>query len=279
MTSVSIALATMPPGRRLVLYASATAAVLMLLVLGSAAVLRFSVTDDATGRADTTRAGTDSPAPVVVPGRLTASLTPADQAAILNDVARIRAMPDVRPGTSSQYPAIPVDRRQQPDLYARAFATQLLTQDYRGSRAELLAWVQAESAASSEPTVIGLVPVELRGRLAVWSVVDAPDGARTPIPSETEWAAWARRNAYTTVAVTRVSTPVKWAAAVGAGQLTDPGITSRSVDAQVTTHWRDGKAEKTFVESVTLAINLEGPPSRAGYGFVDAVTFDAVEVN
>ena len=44
---------------------------------------------------------------------------------------------------------------------------QLLTQDYRTGRDELLAWVQSESAQSTEPLVVGLTPVELRGKLAL----------------------------------------------------------------------------------------------------------------
>lgn len=45
------------------------------------------------------------------------------------------------PATSARYPSVSSQARQQPDLYAAAFTRELLTQDYRTSRDQLLAWV------------------------------------------------------------------------------------------------------------------------------------------
>ena len=80
--------------------------------------------------------------------------------------------------TSPQYPAVGDPARQQADLYAAAFVKELLTQDYRSSRDELLAWVQSESARCQEPSVVGLTPPDLRNKLAVASLVDASTGRR-----------------------------------------------------------------------------------------------------
>jgi hypothetical protein len=279
MTSIRVSVATMPVGRRLALFVGAAVAVLALLILGCATVLRFSGSSGARHPRSVPERPSEPQPPVVAPGQLTSTLAPEQSADIANDIARIRAMPDVGPAASKRYPTVIDVQKSQPDLYARAFVGELLTQDYRAPRQELLAWVQSEAAPSSEPMVVGLVPVDLRSKLGLWSVTDAPDGSPTPIPSESEWAMWGQRNAYTTVKVLRVTEPAKWASAVAAGHLTDPGITSRDVDAEVTTHWTDGKEKRESVQSVTLSINIEGPPSRAAFGFVDTVTYEAVAVN
>jgi len=279
MTSIRVSVATMPVGRRLALLAGVAVSVLALLILGCATVLRFSGSSGARHPRLVPERPSGLQPSVVAPGQVTSTLAPEQSADIANDIARIRAMPDVRPAASTRYPTISGDQRSQPDLYARTFVGELLTQDYRAPRQELVAWVQSEVAPSSEPMVVGLVPVDLRSKLGLWSVTDAPDGSPTPIPSEAEWAAWGQRNAYTTVNILRVTEPGQWASAVAAGQLTDPGITSRDVDAEVTTHWTDGKANRESVQSVTLSINIEGPPSQTAFGFVDAVTYEAVAVN
>jgi len=143
----------------------------------------------------------------------------------------------------------------------------------------LLAWAQFERSDSSEPLVVGLVPTELRSRYAVWSLTNSNDGQPTPVPSESDWAQLGQREAYTTVRIVRVITPVNWAAALADGDLTDPGIAARDVEADVTTHWLEGKQPKSATASVTIGLNLEGPPSREGYGFVNAPTFESVPVN
>jgi hypothetical protein len=180
----------------------------------------------------------------------------------------MRAQIPVTAATSTQYPAVSSQARLQPDLYAAAFTRQLLTQDYRTSRDELLAWVQSESAQSTEPLVVGLTPVELRARLALWSVQD-DTGSPAILPNQTVWTTLAERRGYTTVQIQKVTEPVAWADAVAGGQITDPGVTARQVDAEVTLHTTDHGQATTTASSVALTIQLEGPP----YGFVVAVTY------
>lgn len=191
-------------------------------------------------------------------------------------VARLRAMEPVEARTSAQRPSIGKQARQQPDLYATAFAEQLLTQDFRASREAFLAWVQSESVPSNEPSVVGLTPPGLRDRLAVASLADASDGP-APIPSAQVWAVLGHRHGYTTAKVRRVITPPTWTSAVAAGEISDPGVTAREVDADVTLHTTEAGRAQTQTYSVALTMNLEGPPTRDDYGFVTAVTYRAVE--
>ncbi len=98
-----------------------------------------------------------------------------------------RPAPTTSPPSSAQPVVAPApdtarisgETATQPDLYAAEFVRRLLTQRYDQPRAAHLAWVQAESAPTTEPLVVGLVPERLRDRLAVYSVTtgyptDAP---------------------------------------------------------------------------------------------------------
>jgi hypothetical protein len=190
----------------------------------------------------------------------------------------MRAQTPVNPATSAQYPAVSSQARQQPDLYAATFTRELLTQDYRTSRNDLLAWVQSETAPSTEPLVVGLTPVWLRPKLALWSVQD-DTGSPAIVPNRSDWAALAARHGYTTVQIQKVTEPVTWANAVAGGQITDPGVTARQVDAKVTLNTTDHGQATTSASSVALTIQLEGPPVTGGYGFVVAVIYDVAGIN
>jgi hypothetical protein len=193
------------------------------------------------------------------------SLTAGQESDLQQSLTQMRAQIPVTAATSAQYPAVSSQARQQPDLYAAAFTGQLLTQDYRTSRVDLLAWAQSESesAKSTEPLVVGLTPAGLRGRLALWSVQD-DTGSPAIVPNQNVWAALAARQGYTTVQIQKVTEPVAWADAVAGGQITDPGVTARQIDAEVTLHTTDHGHPTTAASSVALTIQLEGPPVRGG---------------
>jgi hypothetical protein len=198
------------------------------------------------------------------------SLASDQQSDLQQNITRIRALVPVNSATSPQYPAVSAQARQQPDLYAAAFVSELFTQDYRTSRDQLLAWVQSESAQSTDPLVVSLTPGDLRSRIAVASVQDGVNGP-APVPSRSDWADLARRQGHTTVQIQGVTEPVAWASAVANAQITDPGVTARQVDAEVTLQTTDqGKATSEDF-SVALVVNLEGPPVRDGYGFVAVI--------
>ena len=205
------------------------------------------------------------------------SLTSDQQSELEQSIGRMRDVVPVDAATSPQYPAVSSEARQQPDLYAAAFVRELLTQNYRTSRDQLLAWVQSESAQSTEPLVVGLTPVDLRSMMAVASVQDGVNGP-SPVPSQSDWAELARHLGHTTVRIQRVSEPVSWAGAVAKAQLSDPGVTARQVDAEVTLLTMDHGRTTTEHYNVALVINLEGPPVRDGYGFVAAITYNVVKV-
>ena len=205
------------------------------------------------------------------------SLAAEQQSELEQSINRMRTVTPVHPATSDSYAAVSAEARQQPDLYAAAFVRQLLTQDYRTDREQLLAWVQSESAQSTDPLVVGLTPVDLRGRMAVASVQDGVNGP-APVPSQSDWADLARRQGHTTVQIQRVIEPEPWASSVASGQITDPGVTARQVDADVTLHTNvHGKVIAEHF-SVALVVNLEGPPVLGEYGFVTAITYSVAAV-
>jgi hypothetical protein len=195
------------------------------------------------------------------------------QSELEQSLNRIRAVQPVQPATSGRYPAVSAEAQQQPDLYAAAFVRELLTQDYRTDREQMLEWVQSESAQCTDPLVVGLVPLDLRGKMAVASVLDGVNGPG-PVPSRNDWVDLAARQGYTTVEIQRVIEPEPWTSAVASGQITDPGVTARQVDAQVRLHTIDHGKAGVQRFSVALVLNLEGPPVRNGYGFVAAITYN-----
>lgn len=204
-------------------------------------------------------------------------LDAADRAALRRTIANLRSMPKTTPATSRAHRAIDGPAARQPDLYAAAFTRALLTQDYRTPRSDLLAWVQSQSAASTEATVVGLIPKELRPKLAVASVQEGFDGAG-PVPARGVWDTLAGLHGHTSVLIQRVIEPVAWSAAVANGTITDPGVTAREVDAEVRLHTVDHGRPQQQRYSVAVTMNLEGPPARDTYGLVMVVNYKSVRV-
>ncbi|MGO4363329.1 hypothetical protein AB4Y83_21745 [Terrabacter sp. RAF57] len=197
----------------------------------------------------------------------------ADRDPLASELDRLRGAVPVAPGPLGL--RIAGEASQQPDLYAAEFVRRLLTQDYRTPRAEHLAWVQSESAQTSEPLVVGLVPKELRGQLAVHSVTDAV-GQASAVPSEHVWTGLGLQDAFTTVQIDGVEEPMAWSTAVSSGRISDPGITGRQVSATVNLHYIKGGRRVSSTSSVAMTLNLQGPPTRASWGFVTAVTYSSL---
>ncbi|WP_152186604.1 hypothetical protein [Segeticoccus rhizosphaerae] len=211
-------------------------------------------------------------APQADPHSKASPLSREDRSALTGSLQWLRSMQPVTAKRTSGQPVISAQDRSQPDLYAAALVRGLLTQDYATPRSNLLAWVQSQAAATAEPSVVGLVPKELRPKLAVASVQEGFDGPG-PVPAPGVWDTLAARHGHTTVQIQRVTEPVTWSAALANGQISDPGITAREVDAQVTLHTRQNGHQHTSVTSVALTINLEGPPTRRHYGLVLLVDY------
>jgi hypothetical protein len=249
-----------------------------LVVLSLLAVTGVVNRQPAATSAGPSAVGGSSPQTVTTqPSSGARSLTPGQQLELEQNISRMRAVVPVHAAQSRQYPAVGAETRRQPDLYAAAFVRELLTQDYRTSRDQLLAWVQSESAQSTEPLVVGLTPAALRPAMAIASVQDGINGP-SPVPTQNDWTRLAGRQGHTTVKIQHVSEPLSWASAVAAAQITDPGVTARQVDAEVTLQTTDLGKATTQRYSVALVINLEGPPVRDGYGFVAAITYNLVAV-
>jgi len=243
----------------------------MLLTLGVAAVIRMS------GGPVAKHAGSSQPSPVRDDARdVDPQVTPEQASAVANEVARLRNSQSVAPRISSIRNRIAGEASQQPDLYAAAFVKDLLTQSYATPRDDLLSWVQAESAMTTEPTVIGLIPAEQRSKWAAFSV---SQGSTQPVPTAADWTSLGLRQGRTTVQIQRVIEPVPWSTAIAAGEISDPGVTAREVTALVTLHTTEAGIGHKTVTSVALTLNLEGPPALANWGFVGAVTYDAVPVS
>ncbi|WP_147068293.1 hypothetical protein [Terrabacter aerolatus] len=221
--------------------------------------------------ATTDSAGMQLNSPTAQPGTTAREADP-----VAADIERLRAVSWVSPPTREA--RIAGEVTQQPDLYAAEFVRRLLVQDYRRPRAEHLAWVQAESAQTSEPLVVGMVPKELRSRLAVYSVTEAA-GQTPAVPGAKEWDALALQDAYTSVHIEHVEEPMAWSTAVSSGRIGDPGVTGREVSATVTLHYLKAGRPATTTSSVAMALNLEGPPSRSAWGFVTAVTYSSLPVS
>ncbi len=182
---------------------------------------------------------------------------------------RIRHLPPINPPTKAA-PLITGDPTTQPDLFAAEFVRRLLTQDFGTPRDGHLAWVQSESASTNEPLVVGLVPADLRDRLALFSITDNGDGSAL-VPPAGAWQALAARAAYDTATVDQVIEPLAWRNAVAAGRVSDPGVTCRIVAVTVTRHERVNDRDRTTKSSVSVTLNLEGPPTRPTWAFVAAV--------
>lgn len=195
---------------------------------------------------------------------------------VAQDITLLRTVSPV--AASSREALIGGDAASQPDLYAAEFVRRLLTEDFRKPRAEHLAWVQAESAQTSEPLVVGLVPRDLRDRLAVYSVTEA-SGQEPAVPSAKSWASLAVQQAYTTVHIDHVEEPMAWSTAVSSGRISDPGITGREVSATVTLHYLKAGRPVSSTSSIDMTLNLEGPPTRSSWAFVTAVTYSSLSLS
>ena len=257
--------------RQIAVAATILVVVATLFTLGVAAVIRMSSGPDAKP------AGSSQPSQVRRDARaVEPQVAPEQVKAVADEVHRLRNNAPVAPRISSIRNRIAGEASLQPDLYASAFVRELLTQNYVTARDDLLGWVQAESAATSEPRVVGLIPPELRSKWAVFSVSSGPT---PPVPTIAGWTSLGLRQGRTTVEIQRVIEPVPWSTAVAAGEISDPGVTAREVTALVTLHSTEAGLERKIVTSVALTLNLQGPPARPNWGFVGAITYDAVLVS
>ena len=245
--------------RRAVALGAALVTALVAVLLGLAVVVR------ATGQPQSPAAR-----PAVSPTSTVRAATPGgapaseSTAAAASDVADWNAMPPVTGATSSAYPAIGAAGRADPGAYARAFATELFTRDYRTDRALLLSWAQYEDA----PLRSSNYPAADWSKVLLDSLSDITwdNATDTPIPADGPWLALRAQQAIDTVSAVKVSVDQQWEQQVAAGyQPADPSATVRDVTLTVTRHATVFGRRVTQRFAISLDLQLGASP-HGGYG-------------
>lgn len=195
-----------------------------------------------------------------------ASASPSASHSFASDVTRWNARPVITPATSAAYPPIPATARRDATSYARAFATELFTRDYRAAtRAQLLAWAQHEDA----PLRSRNYPEADWTKVLADSLTDLTwDGApATPIPADGPWLALRSEQARDTVTDVRVSLDAQWEQRIANGyQPPDPMATERDVSLTVTRHTTVAGRRTVTRFAVNLDLQLGTSVRGGGYG-------------
>jgi hypothetical protein len=177
---------------------------------------------------------------------------------------------------STQYPGISDVDRSQPDLFARAFFTELFTRDYAGSfRGNLLSWVQANTGID-QAKVSTLLPADLLMRTSTASLT-----ARFPVvPDPAGWQSLAAFHGTSTVvpASVRVSTPPDVQQHILDGSA-PAGWTEKLMTGTVTTRTVVNGHPVAHAASVALRLVLWGPPNLGSWSLIEAADYNTVAVS
>jgi hypothetical protein len=183
-------------------------------------------------------------------------------------IAQIGAAPAVRPAVSARYPAITGDVKQQPDLYAKAFVTELFTTNFHTTRrVDLLHWAQYESAPYRENGI----PAAVGAKMLLVGLSDAAgdDVAVPPILPAGPWLSLGAQHGYSTVSNVKTSVNPDWQSKIASGhEPVDPQGTWIDVSAMVTLHTMVSGHPVTSVSSVSLTLILA--TSVRGFGYAAA---------
>ena len=255
--------------RFLTIVGGGVAALVLVLVIAAVVIAAAGGRGGSTADAPPTANPTGgSPAPTST----TTPPTPATSGNALpaaSDVASVAAVPPVIAAVSANYPAIPAELRSQPDLYAKAFVTELFTQKYATtSRGELMSWAQYESTPVLQP---GLDDAG-RAKLPVISLTDLgwePSAQTTPIPPEGPWLSLASQSGNSTVSDVQVTGDPDWEKAIAGGyKPLDPMLTVRLVSATLTVHTMVSGALVDTKAAISIKIQLGTSTRGDGYAFV-----------
>jgi hypothetical protein len=251
---------------------------LLVVALIVAVVLHVSGGSNATAAADRTpgpTGQTSGSTPTV--GQSATSVEPSGSPA--TDVTQWNAMPTIAPATSSNYPAIPAAGSANPDSYAKAFATELFTRDYRtATRAQLIAWAQYEDSPLHSPNY----PQADWSKVLVDSLTDLTwdDASDTPIPAGGPWLALRSESARDTVRDVRVELDPQWEQQIAAGyQPPDELATARDVSLTVTRHVVVAGRPSVSRFAVSLALQLGTAARGDGYGVAATNNYVAKQVS
>jgi hypothetical protein len=250
-----------------ILIVGASLVTVLLLLAGTSLVIRLTggggeSTERATGQRSTPVTTPPAPSASLAGGPAASSVAAEGLAAA---IAQIGAAPAVRPAVSAHCPAITGEVKQQPNLYAKAFVTELFTTNFRATRrADLLHWAQYESAPYREngiPTAVG-------AKMLLVSLADPAgnDVAVPPILPAGPWLSLAAQHGYTTVSNVKTSANPDWQTKIANGhEPVDPQGTWIDVSALVTQHTLVSGHPVIAVSSVSLTLILATSVRGSGY--------------
>jgi len=268
-------LANLAPSRRRAVCAVAGLVILLAVLLG----IGLSVNTGghrSSGTAATPSHVTGSPASVSATGSVPAAPPSVGPSLAAQLAERLKATEDLPPATSTQYPGLSDVDRLQPDLFARAFFTELFTRDYAGSsRGNLLSWVQANTGID-QAKVSTLLPADLLMRTSTASLTD-----RFPVvPDTAGWQSLAAFHGTSTVvpATVRDSTPPDVQQHILDGSA-PAGWTEKLVTGTVTTRTVVNGHPVTHTASVALRLVLWGPPNLGSWSLIEAADYNTVAVS
>jgi len=171
--------------------------------------------------------------------------------------AAVNALHPPAPAPSRQFPAIAHTTRQNPDSYATAFVTELLSISFaKQSRSALLAWAVSETSPDTMPgTPASAAPKVLYAYLT---------GVGSPIPTATTWADDASADTIWAPADLAMTTCPTWTQALATGwQPPDPRMECLDVTGNLTvTHTGAPPAVRPF----SLQLGLGTAEYHHGYG-------------
>jgi hypothetical protein len=171
--------------------------------------------------------------------------------------AAVSALNPPAPAPSAQFPAISHAKRQNPDSYATAFVTELLSIDFaKQARPALLSWAVSETSPDTMPGVpTSTAPKVLYAYLT---------GARSPLPTVTAWAANASASTNWSVANLAMTTCPTWTQALATGwQPPDPRMDCLDVTGDLNIS-QPGQAPS--VKPFSLQLGLGTAKYHHGYG-------------
>ena len=124
--------------------------------------------------------------------------------------AAIEAMALPAPTPSAQFPAIPRATRQNPDAYATAFVTELLTIDFaKQARPSLLSWAVSETSPETMPGT----PASAAAKFLYADLASSG----SPVPSAKAWTANAASGVTWSASGVSMTTCPIWTQALAAG--------------------------------------------------------------
>ncbi len=176
------------------------------------------------------------------------------------DAASAEAIAPPVAAWSNDYPAVPASVRSDGTSYATAFAEELLDQNYRTqSRADLLRWAQAESAAELIPGI----PSAIGAKALYIDLTDASLGdlPSSPVPSAAVWNLNEQRGIQQKVEGVFAHPDAGWEELVSEGfQSDDPLLTLFDLTGTLVTtdHGRSTTQPFTMVLGVGSALHHPG---------------------